>query len=453
MTIERRQASVARGVATAHPIEVVRAEGARVWDANGKEYLDFIGGIGVVNVGHNHPRVVRAMRLQLERFTHVCFQVATYAPYVELAERLDALVSGARSQPLPSSRASSSQPLSSSRGAFSQPLPSPSSSRAAYKTLLLTTGAEAVENAVKIARAYTNRPAVIAFDGGFHGRTLLGMTLTATGSLYRQNFGPFAPEVYHAPFPHALHGVSTEAALRALEHLFATRVPRDRVAAFLVEPQLGEGGFVPAPPEFLKELRRLATAYGIVLVLDEIQTGFGRTGRMFAFQHFGIEPDLMTLAKSLGGGLPLSAVVGKAEIMDAPAPGGLGGTYSGNPLACAAALAVLDVFEEEGLLERSQALGAQLHAGLTGLQSRFPRVAEVRGLGCMLAIELSSEGESAVELTQRILDEARARGLLLLRCGPHKNAIRFLPPLNAMRDDIDRALAILEGAFQASLSA
>jgi len=406
----RRSAHVARGVATAHPIEVVRAEGARIWDADGKEYLDFIGGIGVVNVGHNHPRVVQAVREQMDRLTHACFQVASYAPYVDLAERLNALVGGS----------------------------SPN------KTLLLTTGAEAVENAIKIARASTNRPAVVAFDGGFHGRTLMGMTLTTTGSLYRQNFGPFAPEIYHAPFPNALHGVSVDSALASLEHLFATRVSSDRVAALLVEPQLGEGGFLPAPPRFLQELRRIATEHGIVLVLDEIQTGFGRTGQMFGFQHSGIEPDVVTLAKSLAGGLPLSAVVGKAEIMDAPLPGGLGGTYAGNPLACAAALAVLDIFDEESLLERSHALGEQLRAGLLALQTRFPRIAEVRGLGSMLAIEW--RGANPAEHTQRVIDAARARGLLLLRCGPDKNVIRFLAPLIATAGDISRALAILESA-------
>ncbi|HWL85883.1 MAG TPA: aminotransferase class III-fold pyridoxal phosphate-dependent enzyme, partial [Polyangiaceae bacterium] len=302
---------------------------------------------------------------------------------------------------------------------------------------------------VKIARAYTNRSAIIAFNGGFHGRTLMALTLTASGTACRQNFGPFASEVYHSPYPYELHGWTVGRALEGLEELFETRVSPDRVAAFIVEPQLGEGGFVPAPPRFIQELRRIATKHGIVLILDEIQTGFGRTGRMFGFQHHGIEPDLVTLAKSMGGGLPLSAVVGKAEIMDAPAPGGLGGTYAGNPLACAAALAVLDLFEEEGLLDQSEAIGQRVRAGLFRLQDRFPRIAEVRGFGSMVGFELAGEG--ATDLACRIVDGARERGLLLLRCGPAKNVIRFLAPLVATIEDIDHALTILDASLEATL--
>ncbi len=406
-----RHLHVPRGLATAHPISAVKARGARLWDDQGKEYLDFVGGIGVMNVGHGHPKVLAAVRAQLEQFGHVCFQVVSYQPYLELAQRLDALVGGGKP----------------------------------YKSLLLTSGAEAVENAVKIARAHTNRPAIIAFRGGFHGRTLMGMTLTSSGAAYRQSFGPFAPEVYHGLYPYALRGITTEQALLGLQQLFDIYVRPDRVAAFVVEPQLGEGGFVPAPPKFLQELRRIADQHGIVLVLDEIQTGFGRTGRMFGFQHSDIEPDLVTLAKSLGAGFPLSAVVGKADIMDAPEPGGLGGTYGGSPIACAAALAVLDVFEEEGLVQRAEALGQRLRAGLQRLQAQVPYIAEVRGLGAMLAMELS--GENAAAMAQGVIDAARDRGLLLLKCGPDKNVIRFLPPLTATDEDIDRALSILEASL------
>jgi 4-aminobutyrate aminotransferase/(S)-3-amino-2-methylpropionate transaminase len=416
---EERARQVARGVATAHPIVVARAEGARLWDEQGNEYLDFVGGIGALNVGHNHPRVVRAVQAQIERLSHTCFQVALYAPYVHLAERLNRLVGGSRP----------------------------------CKALLLTTGVEAIENALKIARAYTNRPAIVAFTGGFHGRTLMGMTLTTTGHAYRQNFGPFAPEVHHAPFPDEYRGWTSERALQALDQLFASQVAPDRVAAVVIEPQLGEGGFVPAPVPFLRELRRRTGEHGIVLVVDEIQSGFGRTGRMFAFEHYGIEPDLVTLAKSLGGGLPLSAVVGRAEMMDAPEPGGLGGTYAGNPLACAAALAVLDVFEDEGLVQRGEQLGRQLRRGLLRLQERFAPIGDVRGWGAMLALELVKDRagrEPDAGLTQRVVDGARERGLLLLKCGLAKNVIRVLVPLVATQEEIEQGLGILEAALESA---
>jgi 4-aminobutyrate aminotransferase / (S)-3-amino-2-methylpropionate transaminase / 5-aminovalerate transaminase len=410
-----RQQHVARGVVTAHPLIVARAEGARLWGADGVEYLDFVAGIGTLNVGHSHPRVVAAATDQLQRFTHSAFQVAAYQPYVELAERLNALVG------------------------FAQPT----------KTVLLTSGAEAVENAVKIARAYTGRPAVVAFDGAFHGRTLLGLSLTASNAAYRQNFGPFAPEVYHTPFPYEYRGWTTERALEALDELFATRIPADRVAAIIIEPQLGEGGFIPAPIEFLRELRRIASRHGIVLIADEIQCGFGRTGEMFGFQHAGIAPDLVVLAKSLAAGLPLSAVVGRTEVVDGPAPGGLGGTYGGNPVACAAALAVLRIFEEENLVERARAIGGRLRAGLLALQSRCSHVGDVRGLGAMLAIELVEDRDRktpATTLAARIIEAARARGLLLLTCGRHKNVVRLLAPLVATMDQIDAGLARLDSA-------
>src|SRR5262245_39452961 len=313
----RRASAVPRGLAIAHPhLAVARADGVRVWDEDGEEYLDFACGIGVQNVGHRHPRVVAAVTEQLGRLTHMACQVGMYDVYVELAARLNTLVGGP-----------------------------------ARKTLLVTTGAEATENAVKIARAYTKRQAVVAFTGGFHGRTMLALAMTASNPGYQQNFGPRAGEVYHAPFPYEYRGWTTSRALDELNELFATRVSPEHVAAVIIERQLGEGGFVPAPADFLRGLRELTRRHGIALIVDEIQSGFGRTGRMFAYEHAGIEPDLVTLAKSLAAGLPLAGVVGTAEIMDAPAPGGLGGTYGGNPLACAAALAVLDVFQNDSLVE------------------------------------------------------------------------------------------------------
>ena len=308
--LELRQTAIPRGLGTAHPIIVARASGSQIWDVDAHEYIDFVGGIGVLNVGHSHPKVMQAVRAQLERLTHTCFQVAMYEPYLLLADRLNAIA-----------------PCSGPK-----------------KTLFLTTGAEAVENAVKIARAYTGRQAVIAFDLSFHGRTLMGMTLTGKAHPYRQNFGPFAPEIYHAPYPYTYRGWTAERSLEALQNLFLTSVTPEQVAAIIIEPVLGEGGFVPAPPEFLQALREICDIHGILLIADEIQSGFGRTGRMFAVEHSGVTPDLITVAKSMAGGLPLAAVIGRAEVMDAPEPGGLGGTYAGNPVACAAGLAVLDVF-------------------------------------------------------------------------------------------------------------
>jgi 4-aminobutyrate aminotransferase / (S)-3-amino-2-methylpropionate transaminase / 5-aminovalerate transaminase len=416
-SVAARERFIPRGIANTHLIFAARAEGVKVWDTDGKEYLDFASGISVLNVGHRHPRVVRAVQDQLGRVMHTCFQVAMYEPYVELAARLSGLTAQAGT---------------------------------AHKAALFTTGAEACENAVKIARAFTNRPAVVAFSGGFHGRTLLSLTMTASSPSYRQNFGPFAPEVYHAPFPDEYHGWTTGKALAALEDLFATEVVPRQVAAVIVEPELGEGGFIPAPPEFLRRLRALTREHGIVLIVDEIQTGFGRTGKMFAYEHAGIDPDLVTMAKSLAAGLPLSAVVGRAEIMDAPLPGGLGGTYAGNPLACAAALAVLDLFEEEPLVEQGARLGAELGEGLLRLQQRVPQIGDVRGLGCMLAIELVKDRatrEPDADLAQQTIERARAAGLLLLKCGPHKNVVRLLPPLVATSADVSRALEILGAAF------
>ena len=412
-SIAARERHVPRGLANTHSIFVTRAEGTRVWDVDGKEYLDFTSGIGVLNTGHRHPRVVGAVREQLDRLMHTCFQVTMYEPYVELAARLCGLVGEA------------------------------------HKAVLFTTGAEAIENAVKIARAHTRRSAVVAFSGGFHGRSLLALTLTASSPAYRQNFGPFAADVYHAPFPDEYRGWTTERAIGALEELFSTEVMPEQVAAVVIEPELGEGGFIPAPAAFLQRLRALTQRHGMVLVADEVQSGFGRTGTMFGYQHSGIEPDLVVMAKSLAAGLPLSAVVGKAAIMDAPLPGGLGGTYGGNPLACASALAVLDIFASEGLVARAAAIGEQIRPALLALQARVPRIGDVRGMGAMLAIELVTDPATKdpdADFAQRIIDGARDRGLLLLKCGPHKNVVRLLPPLTASAEEITSAVARLEAA-------
>lgn len=413
-----RAAEVARGVGNTHPIFVDRASGARVWDVDGNEYYDFVGGIGVLNVGHSHPKVRAAVSAQLDRFSHTCFQVAMYDTYVRLAERLNRLAPG------PSKK----------------------------KTLLLTTGAEATENAVKIAREFTGRPAVVAFHHGFHGRTLLALTMTGKNSPYKQHFGPFCSEVYHAPYPYEYHGWSTERALSALDQLFESEVAPDRVAAIIIEPVLGEGGFVPAPINYLQELRRIATRHGIVLICDEIQSGYGRTGKMFAIEHADVEPDIITIAKSLAAGLPLAAVVGRADIMDAPGPGGLGGTYAGNPLACAAALAVLDIFEEERLLERAVAIGLRVEATLRALQRRFPRVGDVRGLGAMMGAEFTDDiGSDQPTIAKRIVAEARSRGLLLMAAGAKGDIIRALVPLAIHDDELEAALERLTESCEAVL--
>ncbi|WP_455917160.1 4-aminobutyrate--2-oxoglutarate transaminase [Pseudomonas cerasi] len=414
--LRQRDQFVPRGLVTAHPLVIDRAQGAELWDVDGKRYLDFVGGIGVLNIGHNHPKVVAAVQAQLQKVSHACFQVVAYQPYLDLAQRLCEMVGG----------------------------------QEAYKAAFFTSGAEAVENAVKIARAHTNRSAVIAFRGGFHGRTLLGTTLTGMSQPYKQNFGPFAPEVFHTPYPNAYRGVTSELALKALDELLATQVAPERIAAIIIEPVQGDGGFLAAPVEFLQALRALADKHGIVLILDEIQTGFGRTGTWFGYQHAGIQPDLVTVAKSLAGGLPLSGVVGKAHIMDAPLPGGLGGTYGGNALACAAALAVISAFEQEQLLERGQRLGERLRRGLLGLQARYPRIGDVRGTGFMLAIELIQDDPARTpdaDLNQRLIDEARAGGLLVIKCGVHRNVLRFLAPLGATEAQVDEALQILDGAL------
>jgi 4-aminobutyrate aminotransferase/(S)-3-amino-2-methylpropionate transaminase len=416
--LELRASEVARGVSNAHPIFVERASGARLWDIDGKEYIDFVGGIGVLNVGHAHPRIRAAVEQQLDRFTHTCFQVAMYETYVRLAERLNRLVPG------PSRK----------------------------KTLLVTTGAEATENAVKIARAYTGRPAVVSFHHGYHGRTLLALSMTGKNDPYKLRFGPFCSEIYQTPFPYEHHGWTTERALRSLDDLFEAQVSPDRVAAIIIEPVLGEGGFVPAPPAFMVALRELATRHGIVLVCDEIQSGFGRTGKMFAFEHSGIEPDLVAIAKSVAGGLPLAGVVGRAVMIDSVTPGGLGGTYGGNPLACAAALATLDVFEEEGLVERARTIGARIERALRDLQRRHPKIADVRGLGAMLAIEFVDEPDKPRSTyAARVIEEARKRGLLLMSAGSKADVIRVLVPLVIADDELDTALARLAESCDAAL--
>jgi 4-aminobutyrate aminotransferase/(S)-3-amino-2-methylpropionate transaminase len=394
----RRQQAVPRGVSNSLAVYTERAANAELWDVEGRRYIDFASGISVLNTGHLHPKVSAAIARQLEKFTHTCFQVTAYESYVALAEALNALAPG----------------------------PTPK------KTIFLTTGAEAIENALKIARYYTRRSAVIAFAGSFHGRTLACMSLTGKVQPYKAGFGPMLPEVYHVPYPMPYHGVTVEHSLQALEQLFKTDVDPARVAAIIIEPVLGEGGFYAAPPELLRRLRALCDTHGIVLIVDEIQSGFGRTGRMFAVEHAGIEPDLITIAKSIAGGVPLSAVTGKAAIMDAPAAGGLGGTFAGSPLACAAGLAVLEVMREEQLLARAQEIGRFMSSRLKGLQVRFSCVGEVRALGAMVAVELVKNGRAEApdpELTRALVQAAGRNGLIILSCGVYANVIRFLAPL------------------------
>jgi 4-aminobutyrate aminotransferase/(S)-3-amino-2-methylpropionate transaminase len=395
---ERRKNAVPRGVSNSLAVYADRAANAELWDVEGKRYIDFASGIAVLNTGHVHPRVKEAIARQLDRFIHTCFQVTPYESYIELAEQLNELAPG----------------------------------KTPKKTIFLSTGAEAIENAIKIARFHTKRSAVIAFSGGFHGRTLACISLTGKVQPYKAGFGPMLPEVYHVPFPMAYHGTTVEQSLQAIEQLFKADVDPARVAAIIIEPVLGEGGFYVAPTELLRKLRALCDQHGILLIVDEIQTGFARTGRMFAIEHSGVEPDLMTIAKSVAGGLPLSAVIGKADVMDAPGPGGLGGTYGGAPLACAAGLAVLEVIREEQLLNRAQHIGHFMTSRLKGLQVRFPSVGDVRALGAMVAIELvknCSADQPDPELTKALVQAAGRRGLILLSCGVYGNVIRFLAPL------------------------
>ncbi|HEY1394200.1 MAG TPA: 4-aminobutyrate--2-oxoglutarate transaminase [Methylibium sp.] len=414
----RRRAAVPRGVGQAHEIFIARGKNAELWDVEGKRYIDFAGGIAVLNTGHCHPEVVAAVKAQLDLYTHTCFQVIAYEPYVELAERLNALAPGPFEK----------------------------------KTLFLSTGAEAVENAVKIARAYTRRSGLIAFTGGYHGRTLMTLGLTGKVAPYKSGFGPFPGEVFHALFPNELHGVSVEDALQSVELIFKNDIEADRVAAFIVEPVQGEGGFYVAPREFMTGLKRLADQHGILLIADEVQTGAGRTGTWFACEQWPVAPDLIATAKSLAGGFPISGVVGRAEVMDAPGPGGLGGTYAGSPIGCAAALAVLKVFETEKLLARAQAVGERLIGGLQRIAASVPSIRDVRGLGAMVAVELFKDGDLTqpdAELTKRLVTEAARRGLILLSCGSYGNVIRMLVPLTAADALLDEGLQILADSFHA----
>lgn len=412
----RRDGAVARGVSRSHSIFIERGQNAEVWDVEGRRYVDFAGGISVLNTGQRHPRVINAVMRQLEKYTHTCFQVLSYEPYVALAERLNRLAPGPGKK----------------------------------KSMLMTSGAEAVENAIKIARHYTGRSAIIAFGGGFHGRTLLTLGLTGKVQPYKAGFGPFPPEVYHAVYPNQLQGVTVDDAIASIDALLHNDVEPSRVAAMIVEPVQGEGGFNIAPAEFLVRLRELCAQHGILFIADEVQTGIGRTGKMFAIEHSGVVPDLMTLAKSLGGGFPISAVVGRAEVMDSVDPGGLGGTFAGNPLACVAALEVLDIVENERLLERSLAIGQRMVEGLTRLAKRYKAIGDVRGLGAMVAIELFHDGNLAqpdAELAKSLVRVAAAKGLIVLSCGNNGNVIRIMVPLTASDKIIDEGLGILGESF------
>jgi 4-aminobutyrate aminotransferase/(S)-3-amino-2-methylpropionate transaminase len=419
--LERKARVVAEPLSILLPVVIQEGRGATITDVDGNSFIDFTGGVGCLNVGHSHPKVVAAAQEQLERFAHTDFTIVPYEVYVELAERLSALV-----------------PISGEK-------------RAAF----FNAGTEAIENAVKFARSYTKRPAVIAFEGGFHGRTLLSMTLTSKTHPYKAGLGPFAPEVYRLPFAQDYRGPSAHEALDALERALVTTVAAESVAAIVIEPVQGEGGFVVAPREFLRGLRRICDEHGIVLVIDEVQTGFGRTGRMFAVEHYGIEPDLVTVAKSIAAGLPLSAAVGRAEIMDAPPDSAIGGTYVGNPVAQAAALAVLDVFEEEGLVERAAAIGETMRARMEAWRDRFDAIGDVRGLGAMLAIELVQDRDSrepAAGVALAVCEEAARNGLLLLKSGIYSNCIRVLAPLVITDPELDEALEVWEQALETVLA-
>lgn len=412
---ERRCVATPRGVAIGFPFYADRALNAELWDVEGRRFIDFGSGIAVLNTGHRHPRVMDAVRWQLDRFTHTAYQVVPYESSVALAERINALTPGSHSK----------------------------------KTAFFTTGAEAVENAIKIARCHTRRPGVIALGGGFHGRTYMGMALTGKVLPYKAGFGPFPGSIFHVPAPVALHGVSVVDSLSALNQVFKADIEPEQVAAIILEPVQGEGGFYVAPPEFMRSLREICDRYGIMLIADEIQTGFGRTGKWFAMDHYDVVPDLMTMAKSLAGGLPLSAVCGRAEIMDAPAPGGLGGTYAGNPLAIAAAHAVLDVIEDEALNARAERLGLALRSYLDALRSKVPQISDVRGLGAMVAVEFAkADGTPDPEFTKVVQRRAQERGLLLLTCGTSANVVRFLFPLTIEDTVFEEGLIILAEALQ-----
>jgi 4-aminobutyrate aminotransferase len=412
---QRRLAATPRGIGVMAGFYIDRALNAEVWDVEGKRYIDFAGGIAVLNTGHRHPRMVAAIEKQLQRFTHTCYQVLPYESYVTLAERINALTPG----------------------------------NYAKKTAFFSSGAEAVENAIKIARASTGRSGIIAFSGGFHGRTMMGCALTGKVVPYKVGFGPFPSEIYHVPFPMALHGVSVADALHAIQTLFKSDVDPQRVAAIIIEPVQGEGGFYVAPPELMRALRQICDQHGILLIYDEVQTGFGRTGKLFATEHYDVLPDIMTVAKSMAGGMTLSAVCGKAEVMDGPLPGGLGGTYAGNPLAIAASHAVIDIIEQEQLVERANVLGQKLTARLQAAQATVPALKEVRGLGSMIAAEFvdPATGEPSADAVKRVQQAALEAGLILLTCGVYGNVMRFLYPLTTEDAIFDEALDILDKAL------
>ncbi|HTQ71355.1 MAG TPA: 4-aminobutyrate--2-oxoglutarate transaminase [Acidocella sp.] len=417
----RRVAAVPRGVGNAHAVFAAKAENAELWDIEGKRYIDFAGGIAVLNTGHRHPKVMAAVQKQMDAFTHTCFQVTPYDSYIELAEKLNALA----------------------------PIEGPA------KTIFFTTGAEALENAVKIARAATGRSGVITFAGGYHGRTMLTMAMTGKVLPYKKKFAPLPAEIYHVPFPHEQFGVSVEESLKYINMLFRADIEPSRVAAITLEPVQGEGGFLPAPEELLVGLRKICDEHGILLIVDEVQTGFARTGKMFAIEHSSVKPDIMTIAKSLAGGFPLSGVIGKAEIMDAAEPGGLGGTYAGSPLGCAAALAVLEVIEEEKLIERANVIGARMKARLEAISKRNDAqpIAGIRGPGAMIAFDVvktRGTNEPDPDATKKILATAKEKGLILLSCGVYGNAIRLLMPLTISDELLEEGMDILEASLAAA---
>lgn len=418
----RQEKAVVSGVAT-KAIFVKRAENSEIWDVDGRRFIDFASGIAVNNTGHRHPRVMQAVAEQAQDFTHTCFHVAPYESYVRLAERLNDLVDTGEEN----------------------------------RTMLVTTGAEAVENAIKIARAYTKRSAVIAFSGAFHGRTMMGMALTGKVTPYKKGFGPFPAEIYHVPFPAAFSGVAVKETLLALDSLLASDVDPDRVAAFIIEPVQGEGGFNAAPRELLQELRARADRHGIMLIADEIQSGMARTGKMLAIEHSGVKPDLVTLAKGLAGGFPLSAVVGRAKVMNAAPVGGLGGTYAGNPISVAAANAVLDVIADEKLCDRAVWIGEKIGSRLESIARRqgMVRIGDVRTHGAMIAFELVDDVDgriAAAQLTAQIVAEAEQRGVIILSCGTRFNVVRLLPPLTIPEEIIDEALGLIEASIEAAFS-
>ena len=420
-----REQKVPKGPFNVTPFFTQKAAGACIWDVEGKELIDFGGGIGVVNIGHCHPKVVEAIKDQADQYIHTCFHIMMYEPYLELAERLCAITPG----------------------------------NFAKMAMFANSGAEAVENAVKAARAFTKKQAIICLEHAFHGRTYMAMSLTSKVMPYKAGFGPFAPEVYRMPAPYCYRcsygatypGCALECA-QNLKSMFISQVSADATAAFIAEPVMGEGGFITPPPEYFKLVAEILREHGVLLIADEVQSGMGRTGKMFAIEHFGVEPDIMTSAKSLAAGMPLSAIIGRKEVMDAAQVGGLGGTYGGNPLCCRAALAVLDVFEEEDMLAKGQALGKTLRARLDGFAERFPLIGEVRGLGPMLAMELVNDRKSkepAGDKANELLAYCHDQGLIILSCGAYHNVIRLLMPLVITEEQLERGLDIMEKGFEA----